>query len=70
MSITERLDVKKIVAERDDAAIFFELQTRSPAEAIVLVAEWHQFRDGKIVRVESAFDSRPCEAMLTGKTAA
>ena len=70
MGITERLDVKKIVTEGDDAAIFFELQTRAPAEATVLVAEWHHFEDGKIAHVESAFDGRPYEAMFTGKTAA
>jgi hypothetical protein len=51
------------------AAIFFELQ-RAPAEGTVLVAEWHQFKDGKIAHVKSAFDGRPYEAMFTGKTAA
>lgn len=70
LSITERLQVKKIIAQGNDAAIFFELQTRAPAEATVLVAEWHHFEGGKIARVESAFDARPYEAMFTGKTAA
>lgn len=66
MQITIRLEVKKIIAEGDDAAIFFELQTKAPAEATVLVAEWHQFKDGKIVRAQSAFDARPYAAMFTG----
>lgn len=70
LSITERLEIKQIVAQGDNAAIFFELQTRAPAEATVLVAEWHHFEDGKIAHVESAFDGRPYEAMFTGKTAA
>lgn len=70
LSITERLDVRKIIAEGDDAAVFFELQTRAPAEATVLVAEWHQFQNGKIAHVESAFDARPYEAMFAGKSAA
>ena len=68
LSITVRLDVKRIIAEGNDAAIFFELQTRAPAEATVLVAEWHQIKDGKIAAVRSAFDGRPYEAMFTGKT--
>lgn len=66
MQITIRLEVKKIIAEGDDAAFFFELQTKAPAEATVLVAEWHQFKDGKIVRAQSAFDARPYAAMFTG----
>lgn len=66
MQITVRLDVKKIIADGEDAAIFFELQTKAPAEATVLVAEWHQFRGGKIVRAQSAFDARPYAAMFTG----
>ena len=66
MQITVRLDVKKIIAEGEDAAIFFELQTTAPAEATVLVAEWHQFKDGKIVRAQSAFDARPYAALFTG----
>ena len=67
MQITVRLDVKKIIADGEDAAIFFELQTKAPAEATVLVAEWHQFRGRKIVRAQSAFDARPYAAMFTGR---
>ncbi len=70
LQVTVRLDVKKIIADGDDAAIFFELETRAPAEGTVLVAEWHQFRNGKIVHVESAFDGRPYAAMFTGKPGA
>ncbi|HWY33209.1 MAG TPA: nuclear transport factor 2 family protein [Nitrosopumilaceae archaeon] len=66
LSVTLRLDVKTIIAEGDQAAIFFELETKAPAAAITLVAEWHQFNNGKIVRVESAFDGRPFAAMFTG----
>ena len=69
MSITVRLDIKRIVAEESDAAIFFDLETRAPAEATVLVAEWHQIKDGKIWHVQSAFDGRPYESMFTKKPA-
>jgi hypothetical protein len=66
LSITVRLDVKRIIAEGNDAAVFFDLQTKAPAEATVLVAEWHQLTQGKISHVESAFDGRPYEAMFSG----
>jgi SnoaL-like domain len=66
LSVTLRLDVKTIIAEGNQAAIFFELETKAPAEAITLVAEWHQVMNGKITRVESAFDGRPFAAMFNG----
>jgi hypothetical protein len=67
LSITRRLEVKRIVAEGSDAAIFFDLETGAPAQAKVLVAEWHQVRSERIWHVESAFDGRPYEAMFAGK---
>jgi ketosteroid isomerase-like protein len=70
LQVTVRLDVKKIIAEGNDAAVFFELETKAPAEGTVLVAEWHQFKNGKISHVASAFDGRPYAAMFTGKTGA
>lgn len=39
LKITVRLDIKKIIGEGNDAAVFFELGTKAPAEATVLVAE-------------------------------
>ena len=66
LKVTVRLDVKKIVAEGNDAAVFFELETKAPAAATTLVAEWHQIKDGKISRVQSAFDGRPFAAMFAG----
>ena len=66
LQVTVRLDVKTIIAEGDEAAVFFELETRAPAEGVVLVAEWHKIRNGKIAHVESAFDGRPFAAMFTG----
>jgi hypothetical protein len=66
MSIVVRLDVKVIVGEGDDAAIFMEMETTAPAAATTLVAEWHQVTNGKIVRAQSAFDGRPFAAMFSG----
>lgn len=67
LQIVVRLDVKTIIAQGEDAAVFFELETTAPAAATTLVAEWHQIRNGKIVHVHSAFDGRPFEAMFNGK---
>jgi hypothetical protein len=66
LGVTLRLDVKTIIAEGSQAAIFFELETKAPAAAVTLVAEWHQVSNGKIVHVASAFDGRPFAAMFTG----
>jgi len=65
LQVTVRLTVKTIIGEGDQAAIFFELETKAPAEAVTLVAEWHQVSNGKISHVESAFDGRPFAAMFT-----
>ncbi len=67
LGVTVRLEVKTIIAQGDEAAIFFELQTVAPAAATTLVAEWHQIEDGRIRRVQSAFDGRPFAAMFTGE---
>jgi ketosteroid isomerase-like protein len=66
LQVVVRLDVKKIIAEGNDAAVFFELETKAPAAATTLVAEWHQIKKGKIFHVESAFDGRPFAAMFGG----
>jgi len=66
LQITVGLKVKTIISEGDEAAIFFELETMAPAEGVVLVAEWHQIRNGRIAHVESAFDGRPFAAMFAG----
>ena len=68
LGITNRIDVKTIIAQGDQAAIFFDLETTGPVEATTFVAEWHQVRNGKIVRVQSAFDGRPFAAMFTGES--
>ena len=69
LGITVRLDPKVIIGEGENAAIFFELETKAPAAATTLVAEWHQVRNGKIVRSRSCFDGRPFAAMFGARTA-
>jgi SnoaL-like protein len=66
MQIVTRLEVRVIIGEGENAAIFMEMETTAPAAATTLVAEWHQVRNGKIVRAQSAFDGRPFAAMFAG----
>ena len=66
LQVVVRLDVNRIIAEGNDVAVFFELETKAPVAATTLVAEWHQVKNGKISRVESAFDGRPFAAMFAG----
>ena len=66
LQVAVRLNVKAIVGGSHEAAIFFELETKAPAEGVVTVAEWHQITDGKIAHIESIFDGRPFAAMFTG----
>ena len=67
MQIVRRLEVKVILGEGENAAIFMEMETTAPAAATTLVAEWHQVRNGKIVHARSAFDGRPFAAMFASK---
>jgi ketosteroid isomerase-like protein len=67
LGVTERLDVKAIVAQGENAAVFFDLKTIAPVAGDTLVAEWHQVREGKIVRVRSAFDGRLFAPMFEAK---
>jgi len=67
LGVTRRLDVRTVIAEGDEAAIFFDLETVAPVEANTFVAEWHQVAEGKIRRVQSAFDGRAFAAMFSGE---
>jgi ketosteroid isomerase-like protein len=64
LQITVWLEPRVIIGEGENAAIFFELETKEPAPATTLVAEWHQVRNGKIVRSRSCFDGRPFAALF------
>ena len=67
LGVTKRLDVKAVIGEGDQAAVFFELETVAPVEAVTFVAEWMQIANGRIACVQSAFDGRPFAAMFSGK---
>jgi ketosteroid isomerase-like protein len=65
--IVVRLDEKVIIAEGNDVAVFYEMETKAPVAATTMVAEWHQIKDGKINHIEAAFDARPFAAMFSGE---
>ncbi|HUL71253.1 MAG TPA: nuclear transport factor 2 family protein [Gemmatimonadales bacterium] len=67
MQITVRLELKVVIAEGKNVAVFFELVTKEPAKATTLVAEWHQVDGGQIVHARSCFDGRPFAALFVGK---
>jgi ketosteroid isomerase-like protein len=64
LSITTRLEVRAVFGEGENAAVFFDLDTKAPVEAKTFVAEWHRVRDGRIVWVKSAFDGRAFAKMF------
>jgi hypothetical protein len=64
MQIVVRLEVKAIFGDDQNAAIFMDMVTTGPVVATTFVAEWHQVRNGKVVRAQSAFDGRPFAAMF------
>ena len=55
---------KAIIGEGDNAAIFFEMKSKTHAAAATLVAEWNQIKNGRMVRAQSAFDGHPAAAMF------
>ena len=58
MKITRRLEMKVIVGQGEEAAIFYEWETAAPAEGTTLIAEWHTIKNERIVRAQAAFDGR------------
>ena len=64
MQIVTRLDIEAIIGDGGDAAVFYQMHTSEPAAGVTLVAEWHEVRDGRIVRARSAFDGRLFAAMF------
>lgn len=61
--IVERVDMKRMFADGDDVAMFYDLVTNSPA-GTGSIAEWHHVAHGKIDRIRVVFDARPFAAMF------
>jgi ketosteroid isomerase-like protein len=68
MAFTTRLDVKMILSDGEDAAIFYEMETTKPARAVTFVGEWHQVRNGRIIRARAACDGRPFAALFPSQS--
>jgi ketosteroid isomerase-like protein len=66
LKIVTKLEIKMIIGENENAAIFYDMHSSDPAPGVTLVAEWHRTKDGKIVQACSAFDGRPFAAMFAG----
>lgn len=64
LEFTTRLDVKAILSDGEDAAVFYEMETTKPSPAVTFVGEWHQIRNGKIVRARAACDGRPFASLF------
>jgi hypothetical protein len=54
---------KAIIGAGDNAAIFFEMKSKTHAAA-TLGAEWNQIKNGRMVLAQSAFDGHPAAAMF------
>jgi hypothetical protein len=66
-ALVERIDVLKVLAEGDEAAVFCELVMKPPAPPRSFVAEWYRVKGGKIASLRIAFDARPFAAMFAHK---
>jgi limonene-1,2-epoxide hydrolase len=61
--IIQRVDVKRIFADGDDACILYDMVTNTPA-GTAFIAEWYQVKDDKIAEIRVVFDARPFAAMF------
>jgi ketosteroid isomerase-like protein len=50
-----KYDVKKVFSDGDDVCVLYDLKTSGPT---VFMSSWYQVRDGKIVSIQTVFDSR------------
>jgi len=61
-AIVESVDIKLVVEDGNDVAMFCDLVTKVVGTSFV--AEWYQVKDGKIVSIRVVFDARPFAAMF------
>jgi len=50
-----RYDVKKVFVDGDDVCVLYDLITVGPT---VFMSSWYKVREGKIVSIQTVFDSR------------
>lgn len=59
----ERIDLKRVFAEGEEVALFYDLVTRTPA-GTAPCAEWYRVKGGKITHIQVYFDARPFAPMM------
>ncbi len=66
LQVVVRLAVQVIIAEGNDTAVFFKLETRDPAAATTPMAECTGSGTGRSLHVKTAVDGRPFASMFGG----
>ncbi len=61
--IIERVEMKKVFVDGDDACLLYDMVTRTPV-GTAFIAEWHRVKGGKIAEIRPAFDARPFATMF------
>jgi len=64
-TIIQRIDVKKVFIDGDDACVLYDMVTNTPA-GTAFIAEWYHVTGGKIAALRAVFDGRPFAAMFGG----
>lgn len=59
----ERIDMKRMFAEGEEVALFYDLVTKTPA-GTAPCAEWYRVKGNKITHIQVYFDARPFAAMM------
>jgi ketosteroid isomerase-like protein len=62
----ERVDMKRMFAEGDEVALFYDLVTKTPA-GTAPCAEWYTVKNGKITHIQVYFDARPFAPLMQRK---
>jgi hypothetical protein len=62
--IVERMNIVKLFASGDEAAVLCEMTTKTPI-GTVPIAEFHRLIGDKIAAIRVVFDARPFAAMFT-----
>ncbi len=62
----ERVDMKRMFAEGDEVALFYDLVTKTPA-GTAPCAEWYRVNGDKITHIQVYFDGRPFAPLMGRK---
>ena len=59
-----RIEIRRIIAEGDQAAVFHDYHSKTPVVGPLPFAEWYQLREGKIISLELFFDAREFAVLI------